>query len=242
MTIHDTFAKAQAGTRYVTAILDLAIDFGLTIEMGSDFKLYDSYVTKYRSHQPLGNPFDPTLHDMSEDNGFWIIGWNKEGELVHTQAMRLYDLEGLTLAEYLDYSFHEFPPSGLDIDMDRSNYRPGPGARRIAGKTCYHGELWVKGDDRYRGTGLPGMLARFALASCVLRWSPDFIFGFMPEKYAFTGLAEREGYMHTDPGALEWYAKGANAPLKGFMTYMGRDDLNHLITLCPRDFMVSQAA
>ncbi|WP_432449001.1 hypothetical protein [Aliiroseovarius marinus] len=238
MTIHDTFTGAQ----YVTAILDMANDKGLMIEMGSDFNLYGKYIEEHRTHQPLGDPFNPKLHQMSEDNGFWIAGWNENGELVHTQAMRLFDLQGAVLSDYLTRNFQAFPPTGLDLDMARSNYQPGPGARRIAGKTCYHGELWVRGDDRYRGTGLPGMLARFALATCVLRWSPDFIFGFMPEKYAFRGLAEREGYMHTDPGALSWFAKGSNAPLKGFMTYMGREDLSHLLTLCPREFMTSQAA
>ncbi|WP_371169180.1 hypothetical protein [Aliiroseovarius sp. 2305UL8-7] len=238
MTIHDTFAGAQ----FVTAILDMANDYGMMIEMGSDFDLYEKYINEHRTHQPIGMPFDPKLHVMNEDNGFWIVGWNETGELVHTQAMRRFDLDGVPLSDYLDSKFVDFPPTGLDLDFDRCRYSPGPGAKRISGKTCYHGELWVKGDDRYRGTGLPGMLARFALATCVLRWSPDYVFGFMPEKYAFKGLAEREGYMHTDPGALAWFAKGGNAPLKGFMTYMGRDDLSHLITLCPREFMQSQAA
>lgn len=238
MTIHDTFAGAQ----FVTAILDMTSNHGMMIEMGSDFDLYESYVSTHRTHQPLGAPFDPKLHDMNEDTGFWIVGWNEAGNLVHTQAMRRFDLGGLALSDYLDQNFKDFPPTGLDLDFDRCRYQPGPGAKRISGKTCYHGELWVKGDDRYRGTGLPGLLARFALATCVLRWSPDYIFGFMPERYAFRGLAEREGYMHTDPGALAWYPHGSNSALKGFMTYMGRDDLSHLITLCPRDFMMSQAA
>ncbi|SEW04648.1 hypothetical protein SAMN05444851_1067 [Aliiroseovarius sediminilitoris] len=238
MTIHDTFAGAQ----YVTAILDMASEHGLVIEMGSDFDLYESHINTHRAHQPIGAPFDPKRHEMNEHNGFWIVGWNEQGTLVHTQAMRRFNLGGLTLSDYLGQNFRDFPPVGLDLDMERSCYQPGPGARRISGKTCYHGELWVKGDDRYRGTGLPGLLARFALATCVLRWSPDHIFGFMPERHAFRGLAEREGYMHTDPSALAWYPKGSNAPLKGFMTYMSRDDLSHLISLCPRDFMMSQAA
>lgn len=238
MTIHDTFTGAQ----FVTAILDMASEHGMVIEMGSDFDLYESYISSHRTHQPLGLPFDPKLHDMNEDSGFWIVGWNESGELVHTQAMRLFNLGGLALSDYLGQRFVDFPPTGLDLDLERSHYQPGPGAKRISGRACYHGELWVKGDDRYRGTGLPGLLARFALATCVLRWSPDHIFGFMPERYAFRGLAEREGYMHTDPGALAWYPKGSTTPLKGFMTYMGRDDLSHLISLCPREFMLSQAA
>ncbi|MCK8484582.1 hypothetical protein MUY21_11095 [Aliiroseovarius sp. S2029] len=238
MTIHDSFE----GVRFVGSILDMAREHGMEIEIGSDFDLYDRLITTHRPHQPIGAPFDPKRHRMSDRNGFWILGWTPQGALVHTQAMRRFDLGGLALSDYLGQNFRDFPPVGLDLDMQRSCYQPGPGARRIRGHVCYHGELWVKGDDRYRGTGLPGLLARFALATCLLRWSPDHVFGFMPERYAFRGLAEREGYMHTDPGALAWYPKGSNTPLKGFMTYMGRDDLNHLISLCPRDFMQAQAA
>ncbi|MCI2398923.1 hypothetical protein [Aliiroseovarius subalbicans] len=228
MTIHDTFAGAQ----YVTKIVDLAFDSGINLQVGSDFHEYSQLITEHRPEQPLGAPFDPTLQGINAETGFWITGWGRDGQLVHTQAMRRFDIGGVSLSDYLGQKFRDFPPAGLALDLDASEYRPGPGAKRISGVTCYHGEAWLKGGDTgFRGTGLAGALARFALATAVLRWSPDYIFGFMPERHAFRGLVEREGYMHSDPGALDWHLADSEKVLRGYMVWMGRDDLSHIMTL-----------
>lgn len=229
MTIHDTFAGAQ----YATSIAHMAEDLGMRLEVGSDFNEYAQIIADHRPEQPLGDPYNPELHDIREEDSFWMTGWNEQGQLVHTQAMRRFAIVS-SLAEYLEANFRAFPPSGLPLDMERSRYIPGPGARQIRGELVYHGEAWLKpGDSTYRGTGISGALARFAMASAVLRWSPDYIFAFVPEKYAFRGLVEREGYMHSDPGALIWQMKGENKAFRGFMVWMGREDLTHMMGIPP---------
>ncbi len=227
MTIHDTFIGAQ----FVSSITEMAYRHGITLQVGADFNQYSDIIAAHRPEQPLGDPFNPRKQPVSQKNGFWITGWNGTGNLVHTQAMRRFDLRG-SLADFLVKRFRDFPPTGLDLDLEKSRYMPGPGARKIRGTCCYHGEAWLKGGENgYRGTGLAGALARFALATAVLRWSPDHIFGFMPERHAFRGLVEREGYMHSDPGALFWHLAGSNDILRGYMVWMGSDDLTHMMDL-----------
>jgi len=227
MTIHDSFAGAQ----FVTEITDMALAKGITLHIGTDFTQYARIIAQYRKGQPLGAPFDPTKQNVHQNNGFWITGWNDAGQLVHTQAMRRFALKN-TLSEYLEERFRDFPPAGVDPDLKTSRYVPGPGARRIRGITCYHGEAWLMGGENgYRGTGIAGALARFALASCMLRWSPDHVFGFMPETHAFRGLVEREGYMHTDPGAVFWHPTGQAGVLRGHMVWMAREDLAHMMAM-----------
>lgn len=238
MTIYDTFTGAQ----YVSAILDLAQTKDLVLEIGSDFEVYAEAIRTHRPEQPLGQPFDPEFHKLGEQNAFWILGWTREGDLVHTQAMRLLDLQGLTLSDYMAHNYRAFPPATPDLDMNRSFFRPGPGANRITGQVFYHGELWVKRDPRFRGTGLPGALARFAMATCALRWSPDHIFGFMPEGLAYRGLLAREGYMHSDPGAITWHVKGKNAPMRCFMPYMSHEDLSFILRLPTSEILPALAA
>lgn len=229
MTIHDTFAGAQ----FTTSIADLAEERGMLLEVGSDFDEYAKIIASERKEQPLGDPFNPEIQDLSDGKAFWITGWTRDGTLVHTQAMRRVVLQ-TSMADYLEEHYLEFPPAGLDIDFERSRYIPGPGARRIRGVTAYQGEVWLKpGEKSFRQTGIAGALARFGLASCVLRWSPDYIFGFMPEKHAFRGLMERQGYMHSDPGALFWQIAGANQMLRGFLIWMGREDLTHMMGIPP---------
>ncbi len=226
MTIHDTFAGAQ----YTSDIAGIVERTGMELRLGDDFGVYSDIVAAHRPEQPLGEPFDPGVTEINGKNGFWLTGWNRRGDLVHTQAMRRLRLGG-TLADYLSAQFRKFPPPGLEVDFSRSRYRPGPGARRISGTACYHGEAWIRpGDDSFRGTGIIGPLARFAMASALLRWSPDYIFGFISEGLAFRGLVEREGYMHTDPGALKWKLSDGEV-LHGYLCWMAREDMDHMMDL-----------
>ncbi|HGG06558.1 MAG TPA: hypothetical protein ENK28_13955 [Aliiroseovarius sp.] len=229
MTIHDTFTGAQ----FATEIARIAQDMGITLQLGSDFQIYSDIIKEHRPEQPLGEPFDPEIQDVNHKNAFWITGWDRQGRLVHTQAMRQFHL-ATTLADFLDQGFRDFPPTGLPLDLEKSRYLPGPGARLIRGLSCYHGEAWLKGGENgFRGTGIAGALARFALANTVLRWSPDYIFGFMPERHAFRGLVEREGYMHSDPGALYWHMLDSAEVLRGYMVWMGSEDLAHMMSIPP---------
>ena len=234
MSIHNTFTGAQ----YVAEITRIALKLGISLHVGSDFRSYCKIIEKHRGEQPVSAPFDPQKQPVNQSNGFWIAGWNASGELVHSQAMRRFDLPG-TLADFLQDGFRQFPPSGLPLDLEKSRYLPGPGARGIRGSACYHGEAWLKpGDGSYRGTGLAGALARFALANAAMRWSPDFVFGFMPERHAFRGLVEREGYMHSDPGAMYWHLKNSPEILRGYMVWMGAEDIEHMMSMPPEGLIV----
>lgn len=238
MTITDIFE----GARFVASVNDITKDQGMTLQVGSDFTEYANLVAKYRPEQPLGLPFDCKKHFIKPANGFWIVGWNQQGELVHTQAMRLIDLAGVSLAEYLQERFTDFPPPVANLDLPRSRYHPGPSAKKILGTACYHGDLWLKGGEGgYRSKGMPTVLARLALVCSMLRWAPDHVFGFMVQPVAFKGLAEREGYMHSEPGSLFWHYTDSNIITEVFTVWMRREDISHILKI-PLATLIGKAA
>jgi len=153
--------------------------------------------------------------------------------------MRPVDLEGLSLADYLAKRFIDFPAAGINLDFSRSYYHPGPGAYKISGRVSYHGDFWL--DEAFRNTGVSGLLARFALGFNQLRWQPDYVFGIMPRPIAFKGLVQREGYMHSEPGAFNWYVADTGKMREGFMVWMAREDISHLMTI-PLENLVSLPA
>ncbi len=226
MGIQDVFE----GSRMLTETNDLLAQRQLYVTVGDDFREYRNLVTKYRPKQPVSLPFDPDTSDLTNERGFWAVGRNPTGKIVQTQAVRLVDLKGGTLAQHMDANFRDYPPSGVPIDLADSWYSSGPGARRITGRVCYHGEMWINPDEgNYRGRGIVDILARFAFLSSMLQWNPDYVFGFMPRTIARRGLAEREGYMHVDPYCLSWKISGQNKPVEGNMVYMGYEDMQHII-------------
>ena len=225
MSIHSTFEGAQ----FVSQAADITKENGISLRLGTCFVEYSELISTYRPEQPVGQPFDPRKNNFQPESGFWIVGWDEKDALVHKQAVRVLGLAGLSLAEYMARRYTDFLPAGLDLDMEKSRYNPGPAAWRIRGKACYHGDFWLSGD--YRGTGVSSILARFALASALLRWSPDFVIGFMARPVAFKGLAEREGYMHSEPGCMYLHHMQDDKVLEGFMVWMGREDISHLLTI-----------
>lgn len=230
MSINDVFA----GSLFVSAIVDLIATRGITLEFGSDFSEFQEALKDQPERHSLSPRFDPRSNDLDEETAFWITGRDAQGEIVHTQAVRTVDLGGLTLGSYLAAKFRDFTPADYAIDKSQSRYRGAPGSRAIAGKVCYHGELWLKGGPGgYRGAGMTAVLARLAIVTSLLKWAPDYIFGFMFPLAACKGLAAREGYMHTEPGTLYWALPGQEELMEIWTVWMGREDIRHLLHIPP---------
>lgn len=232
MSIHDLYDGAQA----TAMCLDILNRHEVDLTVGDDFAEYEETLAKWRPNQRLGLPFDRRETELTARNAFWIIGRNPAGRVVHTQAMRLIQLGEESLGDYMRDNFRAFPPVGLDLDLPRSRYRAGPGARVMKGDVVYHGEFWLDPEGgNYRGSGLSGVLGRYAFLTAMARWAPDYIFGFMAQTVAFKGFAARHGYMHSEPGALRWFRKDSDLPLEGLMVYMTREDIRYLMSLSVQD-------
>jgi len=225
MSIHNTFEGAE----FIAQTAEIAQETGISLRTGTCFAEYGDLVSTHLPEHLVGQPFDHKKNNFTTESGFWIAGWNANGVLVHKQAVRKIELSGQTLAAYMAENYTNFLPRDFDLDRVKSSYNPGPAARRIKGSVCYHGDLWLSSD--YRGTGLINVLARFALASALLRWAPDYVVGFMEQPLAFRGLAEREGYMHSEPGAMNLYRNHFGQAMEGSMVWMAREDISHLLTI-----------
>lgn len=202
----------------------------ITLEVGRDFEKFAEIIEVERPSQKLGDPFNFTKQFLPASRGFWIIGRNPSGKLMHTQAVRLLHLRQQTLAAYMANHYKEFPPGGVEIDFDQSWYHPGPGAGRISGRVAYHGEMWVDNTcGTYRGGKLVDILARVAFLKIEEKLKASHVFGYMLRSVARRGLAEREGYLHIDPYCLSWKLQEREEAFDCNMVYMDRADMQHSI-------------
>ena len=85
------------------------------------------------------------------------------------------------------------------------------------------------------------MLGRYAFWQAMQHWDPDHVIAFMTNSVVYKGFPARHGYMHTEPGTLRWFINGMDAPVEGFMAYMGRDDLRFILDM-PLSDRASKAA
>ncbi len=229
-----TVLETMGHSAIIRKLKEQIVETGMKLETGTDFQVFKEIVSQLPNKTQLGPRFDPENNDFDREAAFWIVGRNHAGQVVHTQALGLTNLHGRTLSQFLERHFTDFIPFETDPRVTR--YFPGPGQRMIRGTTCYHGELWLRGGESgFRGMGMAAPLVRLALLEAMRAWSPDYIYGFMHTDTICKGLAARAGFLHMEPDSITWARLGETKVTKHWTTWLGREDLVHLMNLTAMD-------
>lgn len=201
---------------------------GLFIEIGDDFQDYAALLKTQKKRHFIGPIFTSRNSDLNRDNAFWIIGSNSENEIVHTQAVYFFDIGKQALSHYLLKNIARF--SSHCESRYNLRYNPGPGAKNMQGRICYHGEFWLHIGPSSCGTsGTLALLTRLMMAECLKRWKVDYFFAFMRALNACRGLAARGGFMHFDPYAMVWDDPEKGVEQEAWVTWSSREDMEHLL-------------
>ncbi len=119
-------------------------DTGISIEISDDFAVFRRLRSEQKDRSGLYPMFDAASSFVDASNAFWVCGFNTEDELVHTQAVRLLDLQNQTLAQHLRIHRHKYITPGSTPDPDNTHFSHLQVLERISGRVGYHGEFWVK--------------------------------------------------------------------------------------------------
>lgn len=213
-------------SRYIAGLCEQAKFFGIELELRSDF----GYLVRLCETLP-NNPdpttmFNPLHHHIGPENGFWIKGTTDDGEVAHVQAVRFDDLSGTNLAqEYENLRAFYFDPavSAEEAEVCQSF---APIAKKITGRTCYHGENWLRpGTNGLRGRGLSRILPKIAMSLALIKWNPDYLFCFGYETLINNGVILQSGYNHFQPNVVRWHRPSHAEPLDVWLAWMERQDL-----------------
>jgi len=226
-----------AENTFNTAANDTLDRYGITLLTGTDFEKFRQYVALGRPDHTIGAPFDARVHDMAPGKACWFVGLDQNGDVMFLHAIRVLPTGDMTVGSYFQQYYRGFPPPDMDIDLENSEYRPGPGAIHMRGRVVYSGETWIGGETgRYRGTGLSKLLGQFVLMTAVKELSADYVVGLIAAPSAYKGLCLRLGYMHAEPKALRWVVRGQPEALEGVMVYMSAADIRYMLDLPYEDF------
>jgi len=169
---------------------------GVTLTFAPMQDLIDINRANPETWRPLLPLFDPACGGISGDNSFCILGHNAKGEIVATQAARLYRWPGT--------SFHEEASSLRLFYADPDRHRgereqvevTAPIAKLLTGSVIFAGGIWYRPD--YRNVGLPYILPWLSRALAYTRWKHDFSMSIMAEEVYARGMARRSGYTKAD--------------------------------------------
>jgi predicted nucleic acid-binding Zn ribbon protein len=199
-----------------------ARDHGVTLFFASLQDLLDVNKSNTDSWRPLIPIFDPILGGITPETGFALLGLDKDGQVVATQAARVYDWSGTSLAEEAKSlrMFYADPEAAFA----RGDYCEiaTPMAKEISGRVVFSGAGWYRRD--FRGKGLASILPRISRAYAFTQWSTDFTISLMADAVIAGGMADRSGYTRVEHSCVNLLAYPLGAVRCGFV-WMPRDQL-----------------
>lgn len=169
---------------------------GVTLTFAPMQDLIDVNRANPETWRPILPLFDPACGGITDDNSFCILGRNASGEIVATQAARLYRWSGT--------SFHD-EASSLRLFYANPEAHRGereevkvtaPIAKTLTGAVIFAGGIWYRPD--YRNLGLPYILPWLSRAYAYTLWNHDYSTSIMAEEVYARGMARRSGYSRAD--------------------------------------------
>jgi hypothetical protein len=136
----------------------------------------------------LVNMFNPAYCDLSPENSYWISGETEAGEIVLTQAGRIYYWPETSLAEEARSMFYAGRDEGQPCKVT------APAADRISGIVFCAGAHWIRQD--FRGRQRSHLLARLGRAYAMSRWPVDWGIALVAPVLVEKGVSAGYGYKH----------------------------------------------
>jgi len=226
-------------TTNVSGILLQLEKAGIRLEIGDDFAKYRTYRTRQLDRGPIYPMFDVASSYVDSRNGFWVCAFDANDELIHTQAVRLLDLSGITLGTHLDDHRHKYITPDTTPDPDKTFYSGPQALHSITGSVCYQGDFWLRarGLGGPRSQGATALLSRVLLEIMVATWRPTFVFALVPKNLAAKGAHLRYGYCHCEPG--RWIGPDQQVTEEDYLIWMGVNDMANLVASAPQGLQLA---
>ncbi|MBT8460569.1 MAG: hypothetical protein KJN60_12940 [Boseongicola sp.] len=212
---------------------------GMRVVVGDDFSEYRVYRNSQTNRSAMYPMFDVACSYIDDTNGFWICGFNDADELVHTQAVRLLDLNNISLAQHLNVHRHKYITPYTTPDLDLTFYQGPEALRSITGRVCYHGEFWLpaRGLGGPRAQGVTPLLSRLLFEVMHNKWDPNYTFAFVPKQLAEKGAHMRYGYSHCEPG--KWIGPDQQVTEEDYLVWMSANDMINALSQPPQSLKSS---
>ena len=188
-SLHLQYGPTGLQTRFIIKACLAAAERGVFMELGS----FDELLEVNRINQDSWRPLTTTLRadpgGASDDAGVILFGRDGKGDVVATQAMRLFNWQGTNFkaeAEalrffYADPDKHQRPNETCEVTSE--------GASEITGKVLLGGGIWYRKD--YRRIQLAEIVPRLSRACAYGTYGPTEMIGIVSGENVRKKLANK---------------------------------------------------
>lgn len=203
--------------RFVIEGDKIAREMGIRLRLRHDFDNFmtlNEFEVARGNWYPLVDIFKPAHSGLSEENSYWISGETDDGEIVVTQAGRVYYWPETTLADEARMMFY-----GGRADAGRCVVKAAA-AGAITGVVFFGGAVWVRPD--FRRNGLSKLMPRLGRAYAAARWPLDWGISLVKPALVDMGVARGYGYKHESRSVF--FPGHHLGDLEVVLVYLSRDE------------------
>lgn len=164
------------------------------------FASLDELIEVNRQHieswQPLLPMFEPQPGFGPVPTAFCILGRDRHGKVVATQAARVYNLSKSSLYDEATSLRLFYPALEPEKTAGKTCTISAQIAHSIHGRVTYSGGGWYH--PEYRGRELSAILPRISRAYAHTRWHSNTTVSFINTQLVEKGVARRYGYSNVD--------------------------------------------
>lgn len=147
---------------------------------------------------PLFPALNPQFCQLNESNSFCLVGRNDEGEIVATQAGRLFDWRNSSFAEAAQSLALLYDDPTRSANPGESWTVTAPKAFELSGSIAFTGAVWYH--PKVRGRGLASLIPRLARSLSLAKWNVDATVVMMSNNTHSHGLFKKTGHVNFQDG------------------------------------------
>jgi energy-converting hydrogenase Eha subunit E len=195
-TVHLDHGPIEVLGRFLLQAEEAAAARGVSLSFATFDDLLATNARNHGSWKPLVGVFDPRYGTLTPATAFCIQGRDATGEVVATQAARIY--------QWPTSSFQEEAVSLRFVYPDpEAQKRPGErievtaqATRKVRGRVAFSGGAWYRPD--YRKLDLGTILPRISRACALTLWDCEYVVSLQAEAVFNGGFAARAGFTKSD--------------------------------------------
>ena len=161
-----------------------------------DFGTFDHLMTVNEENLstwfPMTTSFRPDVGGVNENNGFVLLGRNAAGEVVATQAVRIFDWSDTDFTREAESLSFLYQRPALDAAPGEACLVHSDRGRDVTGSVALAGGLWFRPD--YRGNKMAEIFPRIGRAYALAHWGFDMLFAIMKAESIMKKFDQRTGF------------------------------------------------
>lgn len=221
--------------RFMSDVEKLVEDRDLKITIETDFAEYRRLRHAQNDRPELMHLFDPKMGFVPKNTSFWVKCENKDGVMVHSQAVRKHDLGISNLYDHIEDSRLLYAPHEVH-DIEDYKIHMSEAFKNFTGAVSYHGDAWIH--SSLRSSRLSMVFGRYALAAAKMFWNAETYFAIMSGDSVTMGLDKRAGFFNARPA--QWKC-GDEMICRYWLVWLEQEDLDDLVAIPPEEVMKRRA-